>query len=158
MSVNFFVDDRIDPQTRAAVLQDLVNHGGIPIFTSVGNQPYTVDCVYTLTMEARDAVRERLAHAQRQHRDLSWRDTAPLDEWKIRNWWGLLPEQRRAAVLNGIATDDMSAGNALADLMRLGFDLDDLERVPTEGSYMRLLWPPEVARWVTAAAQREARR
>ena len=81
-----------------------------------------------------------------------------MDEWKIRNWWSLLPEQRRAAVLNGIATDDMSAGNALADLMRLGFDLDDLERVPTEGNYMRLLWPPEVARWVTAAAQREARR
>lgn len=153
MSVNFFVDDQMDPQARAAVLQDLVDHGGIPIFTRVGDQPFAVDCVYTLTVEARDAVRERLAHAQRQHRDLSWRDTAPLDEWKVRNWWGLLPEQRRAAVLDGITNDDMSASNALADLIRLGFDLDDLERVPTDTSSMRLLWPPYVARWVTSAAR-----
>lgn len=153
MSVNFFVDDRMDPQARAAVLQDLVDHGGIPIFTTFGGgQPWTVDCVYTLTTEARDAVRERLAYAQRQHHDLTWHDNAPLDGWKVCNWWELLPEERRAAVLDGIDRDDMSTGNALADLIRLGFNLDDLERVPTEGNYMRLLWPPYVARWVTAAA------
>lgn len=154
MAVNFFVDDRMDPQARAAVLQDLVNHGGIPIFTRVGDHPFAVDCVYTRTTAARDTVRERLAHAQRPHHDLSWRDNAPLDEWKVRNWWALLPEQRRAAVQDGITNDDMSAGNALADLIRLGFDLDDLERVQTEGTHMRLLWPPYVARWVTAAARR----